>query len=98
MCVFEFCFKLCSDVKKKKKSGLGPCSKLQIPDQWKNAHVRASSLITTFKGFEMQIHRKCTKKMGLTVNYSQNTQSVFLLDICGAAKINVQRENSSSQE
>ena len=37
-CASEFCYKLCSDgEKKKKKSYLGPHSKLPIPDQWKNA-------------------------------------------------------------
>ena len=35
-----FCHKFCSDKKKKKKkSDLGPHSKLLIPDQWKNAYI-----------------------------------------------------------
>lgn len=32
-CTSEFCHRLCSDVKNKNKLGLGPHSKLPMPDQ-----------------------------------------------------------------
>ena len=54
MCTSKFCHKLSSDVKKQ-KSALDPRSKLQIPDQWKNAHIGPDPICRIAIGADMGI-------------------------------------------